>query len=134
MAHRADGEAMVQTIRPDGRGNEPRGVPRLRSADAQDLDGVLYRLGRLQRVLVDVRAQVRELRTYSAGVRADEQTVDEAVSDDLRRRLERIMEALDEMRDDFDITRDSIEESIDHTVEPPADIHAFRNRSLPAGA
>ena len=130
---------MVQTIQPGERESDraaDRRVAnrRVESAEPADIDGVLYRLGRLQRVLVDVRAQVRELRTYVSCSRVDEATLSEAAVDDLRRRLVRVGDALDAMRDDYDLARDAVETVLDAAEGPDATVIALHDRSLPAGA
>lgn len=125
---------MVQTIGPNGREGERRGgVSRGQGADAPDLDGVLYRLGRLQRVLVDVRAQVHDLRTYASSAQADGTEPSEVVGEDLRRRMDRVDEAFGAMRDDFDLVRDAVDELVARD-ETGAQVIALRGHTVPAGA
>ena len=126
---------MVQTIQPGERKSQRRaGTHGVSRVDDADIDGVLYRLGRLQRVLVDVRAQVRELRAYASGARVHDAELTDPVTADLRRRLERVEEALGAMRDDFDVTRDAIDGLIDESEAPDAEVISLHKRSLPTGA
>ncbi|HEY3832586.1 MAG TPA: hypothetical protein VGO03_09860 [Acidimicrobiia bacterium] len=126
---------MVQTIGPNGREGEWRGdASRLQGADLPDLDGVLYRLGRLQRVLVDVKAQVHDLRTYASTAHADDAAPTDAVGGDLRRRMDRVEDALGSMRDDFDLVRDAVDALVERNDDAGAQVIALRGHTLPAGA
>jgi hypothetical protein len=126
---------MMQTIGPNGREGDRRGGgSQLQGADVPDLDGVLYRLGRLQRVLVDVRAQVHDLRTYASSARADDAAPTEAVGGDLRRRMDRVEDALGAMRDDFDLVRDAVDALVERNDDTGARVIMLRGRPLPAGA
>ncbi len=126
---------MVQTVRPGERESERReGTRRLPRVDDADLDGVLYRLGRLQRVLVDVRAQVRELRTYASSAHVVDSEFTDSVGSDLHRRLERVEDALGAIRDDFDVTRDALGALMEAADAPDAQVISLHSRSLPAGA
>ncbi|HEY1738886.1 MAG TPA: hypothetical protein VGI86_09265 [Acidimicrobiia bacterium] len=109
-------------------------MSRLQGADVPDVDGVLYRLGRLQRVLVDVKAQVHDLRTYASSAHADASEPTEAVGGDLRRRMDRVEDALGAMRDDFDLVRDAVDALVERNDDDGARVIALRGHSLPAGA
>ena len=106
----------------------------MQGADAPDLDGVLYRLGRLQRVLVDVRAQVHDLRTYASSAQADVTEPSEAVVEDLGRRMDRVDEAFAAMRDDFDLVRDAVDTLVTSGDDTGAQVIALRGHTVPAGA
>ena len=123
---------MVHTIRPERRESERRGGDRrVAPAETGDIDGVLYRLGRLQRVLIDVRAQVRDLRSYATVTQSDGRPVERDVVDNVTRRLERVEEALDAMRDDFDLARDAVESALED--EDVADVISIGDRSRRTG-
>ncbi len=129
---------MVQRIGPDVRDTERRGgTSRIPRAEFADVDGLLYRLGRLQRVLVDVRGQVRELRSYASGAsgaRVDDVELTDPVVDDLRRRIARVEDALGAMRDDFDVVRDALDGIVEGRDGEGARVIALHGRPLPAGA
>src|SRR4051812_42176651 len=109
---------MVQTIRPERREGDRRAPDRrgdgrrALGAASTEMDGVLYRLGRLQRVLVDVGSQVRELRTYAGESRPEPGELDDAAIEQIVRRLDAVAGALDSMRDDFDVARDAVEHAL----------------------
>jgi hypothetical protein len=126
---------MVQTIGPDRRAGdrrmgERRGIERpAHRTETTDMDGVLYRLGQFQRVLIDVRAQVRELQAYAEGAEPEAGELDEGVVDQIGRRLDAIEEALDGVRDDFDLAREAVERSLDDQDSAPiADVISLSSR------
>lgn len=124
---------MVQTIRPERRESERRGSERRDRVEQTEVDGLLYRLGRLHRVLIDVRSQVRELQAYASDAQLDRTELAEPTSGNVRRRIENVDEALERLRDDFDLARDAIESAFDDTDATGADVIAIGDRTVATG-
>jgi len=124
---------MVQTIGPDRRAGDRRAGERraidrpAHRTETTDMDGVLYPLGQFQRVLIAVRAQVRELQAYASSAQPEDGELDEGAVDQIGRRLDAIEEALDGVRDDFDLARDAVEHAVeDEETAPIADVISLR--------
>ncbi len=116
-----EGVANMQQTHAERREGDRRSSDRRDGAtESDEIDGLLYCLGRLNRVLVDVRTQVRDLRVQAADVRLDTAEEPNPLHADAMRRVARVEDALDTLRDDFDLARDAIETAF---AGPNADGH-----------